>query len=256
MSVISKTTTALFLMAFASLESAAGAQVLLNPSDLIKSSDYPEGPLRRYESGITTYEVVVSGVTGRVLSCEILRSSGSPELDAATCRLISERAIYDVKNSPKNKILRSRSSVRWTLPKIENNIFQLTCIGGGVTSEQEGSYGTYFAPNGQMHSGVIYTPSQKNYEENVLIEIFGNSSGRVRLPRSILPSIRGGNDGWFDLRNIVISQNEISAEAKVNFVNHPKIIIDRVRGTIFIDARRGAYNGRCQRQSEQTTRQF
>jgi protein TonB len=59
----------------------------------IKDSDYPRDLLRDGVSG-TVYLRFIVGVTGRVTSCTVTRTSGSPELDSTTCRLIMERFRY------------------------------------------------------------------------------------------------------------------------------------------------------------------
>lgn len=56
----------------------------------ITGNDYPR---RAYEAGIggTLFVRYIVGVRGRVTDCTVTRSSGNAELDAATCRLITER---------------------------------------------------------------------------------------------------------------------------------------------------------------------
>ncbi len=56
----------------------------------IHDSDYPRSAV---ESGFqgTVYVRYIVGVNGRATGCRILRSSGSGDLDATTCRLIQDR---------------------------------------------------------------------------------------------------------------------------------------------------------------------
>lgn len=62
----------------------------------------------------------------------------------------------------------------------------------------------------------------------------------------MLPPLHGGSDGWFKLKNVLADARSIHASAAVNFMNNPKVYIDRVTGTISISGRAGEYAGQCQ----------
>jgi hypothetical protein len=62
----------------------------------------------------------------------------------------------------------------------------------------------------------------------------------------MLPPLRGGSGGWFKLKNVIADARSIKASAAVNFINNPKVFIDRVTGTISISGRAGDYAGQCQ----------
>ena len=70
-----------------------GGTDLVQIAGEITSSDYPRD-LRERGIGGRVGMVFTVGVDGRVTSCSINRSSGVPELDALTCRLIRERFRY------------------------------------------------------------------------------------------------------------------------------------------------------------------
>jgi protein TonB len=59
----------------------------------IMPSDYPRN-LRRAGIGGTVLFVFTIGANGRVTRCGVTRSSGVPELDTLTCRLVMRRFIY------------------------------------------------------------------------------------------------------------------------------------------------------------------
>lgn len=59
----------------------------------ISPSDYPRD-LRERGVGGRVGVVFTVGANGRVTRCSVTRSSGVPELDALTCRLIQQRFIY------------------------------------------------------------------------------------------------------------------------------------------------------------------
>ena len=56
----------------------------------ITGRDYPVGPLRAHIGGTVTIRYVITD-RGRVTQCRVVRSSGNGELDATTCRLVTER---------------------------------------------------------------------------------------------------------------------------------------------------------------------
>ncbi len=61
----------------------------------------------------------------------------------------------------------------------------------------------------------------------------------------MLPPIRGGENGWFKLKNVEVTERLITASAAVNALNNPKVHIDRMSGTISINGRAGTFSGRC-----------
>lgn len=56
----------------------------------IKNGDYPKALREAHVSGTTVTEIAVSPA-GRASSCRVIQTSGSRELDAATCQLIMQR---------------------------------------------------------------------------------------------------------------------------------------------------------------------
>lgn len=70
-----------------------GGADLVQIAGAIFPSDYPRD-LRQRGLGGRVEMVFTVGTTGRVTSCTVTRSSGIPELDALTCRLIQQRFRY------------------------------------------------------------------------------------------------------------------------------------------------------------------
>lgn len=58
------------------------------------TNDYPSAALRNEISGVARFRAIV-GPDGRVSDCEVIETSGSNVLDAATCRLIVRRARFN-----------------------------------------------------------------------------------------------------------------------------------------------------------------
>jgi protein TonB len=70
-----------------------------NLAGLIQSDDYPENARRDGEEGTVAVNLSI-GTNGRVTGCTVTKSSGSRDLDNATCRILSSRARFTpAKNS-------------------------------------------------------------------------------------------------------------------------------------------------------------
>jgi hypothetical protein len=135
----------------------------------------------------------------------------------------------------------------------------LTCFGAGTankasvttvnsSSSFSGTVGTVgmvpFSGSGSGSSTVLGR-RQQGYNDQVDIRLF-NGDDRIRMPRTMLPPIHGGTGGWFRLKDVVADARSIRASAAVNFMNNPKVHIDRVTGTISISGKAGDYAGQCQ----------
>jgi hypothetical protein len=132
----------------------------------------------------------------------------------------------------------------------------LTCGGGGIantatatTAYSSGSASGWVGTTPVSGSGsattTVYGMRKQGFEDQVDIRLFGGDD-RIRLPRTMLPPLHGGSDGWFKLKNVKANERSIRAEAAVNFMNHPKVYIDRVTGTISISGKAGDYSGQCE----------
>lgn len=89
------------------------------PGPWVMTADYPTESLLANEQGNTGFTVTVN-TQGRVKDCRISATSGSPRLDEATCRLVTQRARFtpatDTKDNPIEGTYSNR--VRWVLPAI------------------------------------------------------------------------------------------------------------------------------------------
>ncbi len=63
----------------------------------------------------------------------------------------------------------------------------------------------------------------------------------------MLPPIHGGDDGWFKLKSIEVTDREITASVAVSALNNPKLRIDRYTGMISISGKAGDFTGRCEK---------
>ncbi len=89
-----------------------------NPGNWANSNDYPSRALREEQEGTTRFSVTI-GPDGRVTGCSITGSSGSPELDSATCSLITRRARFNPATDGEGQPIASgwASRVKWEIPK-------------------------------------------------------------------------------------------------------------------------------------------
>jgi protein TonB len=89
-----------------------------DPARWVVTDDYPSRDLREGNEGTTVFRVVV-GSNGRVSACEIVRSSGHPDLDAATCKAVTRRARFDpaTDGNGEKAVGTYSNSVRWQIPR-------------------------------------------------------------------------------------------------------------------------------------------
>ena len=89
-----------------------------NPANWATSNDYPSRALREEREGTTGFRVTV-GTDGKVTDCQITSSSGTPELDAATCDNVRRRARFtpatDGEGNPTTGTYANH--IRWVIPK-------------------------------------------------------------------------------------------------------------------------------------------
>jgi periplasmic protein TonB len=89
-----------------------------NPGNWATTNDYPSRALREEREGSTGFRVTV-GADGRVTGCSVTSSSGSSDLDDATCSNVTRRARFnpatDGEGQPTSGSYSGR--VRWVIPK-------------------------------------------------------------------------------------------------------------------------------------------
>ena len=88
-----------------------------NPASWATTNDYPTRALREERAGTTSFRVSV-GPDGRVTSCSVTGSSGSPDLDEATCSNVTRRGRFspatDGEGNPTSGSYSNR--IRWVIP--------------------------------------------------------------------------------------------------------------------------------------------
>lgn len=142
----------------------------------------------------------------------------------------------------------------------------LTCIGGGTANKPAvatvNSYGSVSGNVGTTpYSGsgngtsTVTTMRHQGFEDQVDLRLFAGDD-RIRMPRTMLPPIHGGADGWFKLKDVRVDDRSIRASAAVNFMNNPKVYVDRVTGAITISGKAGDFTGQCEATDPQAPKKF
>lgn len=126
----------------------------------------------------------------------------------------------------------------------------LTCLGAGTANKP--LVGSVYASGG---TATITSMRQEGFQDQVDLRLFAGDD-RIRMPRTMLPALRGGADGWFKLKNVRADERSITAKAAVNFINSPNVRVDRVTGTITISGKAGNYSGMCQAMSDDAPAKF
>lgn len=128
----------------------------------------------------------------------------------------------------------------------------LICVGGGAANKATQSTANAWGNDGEMTSLNVAGRQSVGFEDQVKLWVEGDD-GRIRMPRAMLPPIRGGEDGWFKLKSIKMSDSEIVGSIAVNPLNSPKLRIDRLTGAISISGKAGDFTGRCEKYDPATT---
>lgn len=96
---------------------AISARPLGNPGNWATTADYPAGALRAGRQGTTRFRVTV-GSDGRVRNCEVTGSSGSSDLDHATCENVARRARFKPATDETGQAVSGTYSnaITWVIP--------------------------------------------------------------------------------------------------------------------------------------------
>ena len=120
----------------------------------------------------------------------------------------------------------------------------LICYGGG---RRPGGLqnGGYTWNDRQNRYVPRYVSGQQNFGSEVQVDIYGGR-GRIHLSGPMKPAINNGGlgGGWWELRDLRINRNMVTASYKLNGLNRPRVRIDRASGQIRIDGIE-KYRGWC-----------
>lgn len=131
-------------------------------------------------------------------------------------------------------------------PQTDTDRLNLVCRGGG--SANKASVGTVNAWNsyGGWAGATVVGQRSQGFADQVRVRL-DDDDPRLRMPRSMLPAIRGGKDGWFKLKDVQYGEGEITASVAVSMFNNPKLRLDRYTGAISISGKSGDFTGECRK---------
>lgn len=124
------------------------------------------------------------------------------------------------------------------------NRLNLICGGQGAANKTTTSNVRAWGNDGSQAGATVNSTQSVNFGGEVALWIEG-TDGRIRVPEAMLPKIRGGEKGWFRLKSIIVTENEITASVVVNFLNSPKLRLDRMSGAISLSGSAGDFGGNC-----------
>ncbi len=128
----------------------------------------------------------------------------------------------------------------------------LICVGGGSANKATGATVNAWNSDGDYGGATISGTRSVGFQDQLRMTIEGEE-GQLRMPRTMLPPLRGGKDGWFKLKNIKVSEGEITASVAVNPINNPKLRLDRYTGSVSLSGKAGDFTGQCRKFNPQTT---
>lgn len=122
----------------------------------------------------------------------------------------------------------------------------LVCLGAGSSNRPTMVQGFATNNSGGSAWGQAIGTRTVPFDDQVNIDLPDGAVGRIRMPRAMLPPIRGGKGGWFEIKSIKRTDREITGTVQVSLVNSPKLRLDRMTGRISISGKSGDYSGECQ----------
>ncbi len=122
----------------------------------------------------------------------------------------------------------------------------LVCLGAGAANKPTSTQAFGWNSDGDSAGATIIGNRAVPFDDQVNLWIEG-ADGQIRMPRAMLPVIRGGKDGWFQLKSLKVSDSEIIGSVAVNVLNNPRLRIDRMTGAISISGKAGDYSGTCRK---------
>lgn len=124
------------------------------------------------------------------------------------------------------------------------NRLNLVCSGGGAANKADVATANGWDSYGGSATATVVGRRSVGFDDQLQLWIEGDE-GMARMPRAMLPPIHGGSDGWFKIKSIKVSENEITGSISVNPLNHPKLELDRLTGTVTLSGKAGEFNGHC-----------
>ncbi|HPV69409.1 MAG TPA: hypothetical protein PLU56_14090 [Sphingorhabdus lacus] len=141
----------------------------------------------------------------------------------------------------------SASAQRYDDYEYENAENSLTLICWGEGRKPGTSLSTGYSWDHRRNKFVPETYIQnttKEFDSEVQIELH-DDWGRIHLTGKLIPTIHsGGNNGWWELDNVHVGPDTITARYRLNGLNKPRLEINRRTGRMKIDGQT-KFRGEC-----------
>ena len=123
----------------------------------------------------------------------------------------------------------------------------LVCSGEAIVTEKTTvkSNEIPLNPGDTLTDGVTFT-GKRNM--NAVLTFYINeeqTEGWVKVPRSMRPAF--SRKDKFSLTKLSVGESEINAKFKINFMNQPKIVINRNTGFIEYNGMGASFSGACEK---------
>ena len=117
----------------------------------------------------------------------------------------------------------------------------------GTSSRTVADVSTLSASDIYGHTATGDVTRYRRSHEDVSVGFeLADGAARIQLPRDMVPLISGGGvQGWWNVSDLQVTDDEIVGRYALNVISHPRIRIDRHTGVIEIEGRR-AFHGECQ----------
>ncbi len=123
----------------------------------------------------------------------------------------------------------------------------LSCDGTGSVAATQTTTVNQFRHGqaGHNQTGVVTTPTRRPFSGTGLIEI-KTGTARMRVPDPMIPALMSGDTGgWYPIENLNMNDKEITGVVHINFLNQPKLRIDRITGKLSLIGGAGDFAGDC-----------
>lgn len=122
----------------------------------------------------------------------------------------------------------------------------LICWGEGqkVTLESRSGY-QWNDDRRRFESTTRLENGRAEFSQELLVEV-SDDHGHIRLSGDLVPPLNsGGRDGWWDLEDLQVTPDFVSARYRLNGLNKPRLTIDRRIGRISIEGMT-PFHGTCE----------
>ncbi|MGF7149890.1 hypothetical protein FHS96_003547 [Sphingomonas zeicaulis] len=134
----------------------------------------------------------------------------------------------------------------------------LVCFGDGQRPQiASSSEWTWNSRSRRYDYGTLTDLTQEHFDASLMLQLWP-ASGRIRLPKKLIPPIHSrGQDDWWDLDNVVVGRDTITASYRLNGLNKPRLTVDRRSGRITVVGTGDyAFRGTCDLIGDGSKRRF